>query len=151
MNTRKIIPFAMLSMALLSVTVYAQMTTTSVTTVPAYSPISVSLIASNASIQANQTVSFINSTTGGTGNYTTFQYYVNASSGYSINNNTMTFTLPGIYNVTETVTDTSGASGTSKPVAITVIQPAAVNNTSTGATVESDQTAILPPPPQPSI
>ena len=123
-------------------------TTTTPPTTTVNPPLSISLTANPTTVNVNQTVSFTNETSGGTGTYSSYTYTVNASSGYTINNNNIaTFSQPGTYSVNETVVDSSGASATSNPVTINVSQPSttsippptnALNNTSTNSTVPSN-------------
>ncbi|MDE1865859.1 MAG: hypothetical protein KGH94_04455 [Candidatus Micrarchaeota archaeon] len=64
--------------------------------------------ASQTYISADQTVNFTYNTTGGTGN-NQFTISVNNTDGATINQNgTITFSTPGLYNVTLNVTDYSG-------------------------------------------
>ncbi len=77
-----------------------------------------SLIPNRTFISAGQAVLFTNTTSGGTGN-NIYSYSVNTESGWSQSGNVITFTSPGTYQVTLTVTDATGETS-SQCVTITV-------------------------------
>ncbi len=91
-------------------------------------PPSITLSASGSTaIATGQNVTFANSTTSGTPPYTYAYSVIDSNSAdamakgeASIAGNQITFAMPGTYQVSETVTDSTGATGTSSEVAITV-------------------------------
>ena len=72
----------------------------------------VSISPSSSSIDSGQSITFTNTTSGGTQPYK-WSYTVSPSSGWSQSGNTFTFTSTGTYTVTLKVTDSTGATATS--------------------------------------
>ncbi len=85
-------------------------------------PLTINLTANKSFfISADQHLTFINFTTGGTGS-NVYTYTVNRSSGWTRNGNNFNFTAPGQYNVTIHVTDLSGeAANASAHVSVTKV------------------------------
>jgi YVTN family beta-propeller protein len=77
------------------------------------------LTPSVTTIDADQSVTFTNTTTGGLDPYS-FAYSVAPSSNVTVSGNGMTFATPRTYEVNEIVTDSLGMSAASLPVTITV-------------------------------
>lgn len=91
---------------------------------PSQTP-SVSLSTNQTSVSANQEVLFINTTSGGTPpytySYTVFHNGLQAVSGFTLTGNKVSFSSGGLWNVSETVTDSKNASSASNNVSINVL------------------------------
>ena len=79
----------------------------------------ISISPTTSTTDAGQSVTFTNTTSGGTKPYT-FSYTVNSLSGVTITGNTITFANVGTFNVLETVTDAFSQSVSSSNSVITV-------------------------------
>ncbi len=93
--------------------------TITVSTVSSPTSPSISITPSSTSINAGQSVTFTNITTGGTTPYNTFAYTTNAVDAV-VTDNSIQFPTAGNYFVTENVIDSIGNIGTSGQAAITV-------------------------------
>lgn len=92
----------------------------------------------NATIYFGDSVLFSNITSGGFGVYS-YQYVVNPALGVNETGNLFTFANVGVYNVTETVNDTNGASA-SATAQITVLPVTTTSTTTTSTTTSTEST-----------
>ncbi len=72
----------------------------------------ISITPSTGSIYSGQSITFVNTTLGGTEPYT-FNYIINNTSGVTVNKNIITFADVGTYNVIESVTDNAAITSNS--------------------------------------
>ncbi len=112
-------------------------------TIMVNSPPSITIAPSTKTIDVGQSVTFTNTTTGGTSPYT-YSYTVNAASGFTESGNTFTFTTAGTYNVLEKVTDTTGNVAYSENAVITVSSTFIAGNITPAApTIDNGQSITL--------
>lgn len=102
----------------------------------------ISIIPSTIAIDASQSVTFTNTTSGGTKPYN-FAYTVNAASGWSRTGNTITFTTAGTYNVLESVTDSLGSVAQSANQIITVATDPTISISPSTSTIDADQSVTF--------
>ena len=106
-------------------------------TVTVTPPLATALNANTTLISADQSVSFTNSTSGGTGS-DSYSYFVSPNTGFAQEGNKITFSSAGTYNVTLKVTDLSGEVADSS-VQITVTQPLATALNANTTLISADQ------------
>lgn len=100
-------------------------------------PLEINLNASTTFISADQSISFVNVTTGGTGN-NTYSFSVSPDSGFVQNGNVLTFNTAGNYIVRVNVTDLSGEMANAS-VNVTVTPPLNISLTPNRTFISADQ------------
>ena len=108
---------------------------------------SVSVSPSAWTMDAGQSQTFTASASGGSGSYTSYQWYVNGVSQFGETASTFSFApaASGSYSITATVTDSTGATSTQSFAATVTVNSALVapTVTPTPATVNQGQTSAL--------
>ena len=102
---------------------------------------SITISPTSSTIDVSQGITFTNITNGGTSPYT-WSYTVNATSGYSISGNTITFTTAGSYEVTITVKDAAGETASASST-VKVNPELTVTITGNPSTMDVGQSATL--------
>lgn len=130
--------------ATLTVTDVSGETANSVVAIEVTAPLATHLTANTFSISAGQSVSFTNTTTGGTGS-NVYTYTVSPNSGFKRSGNKFTFTSNGVYTVTLGVSDKTGETANSSvQIAVGVPKPTiAVTLTPNRTYISADQGVLF--------